>query len=156
MKQREYVLYAKKIKICLICIIVALFWRISTGHKLRTLFCVGCTTQIRFLHLFMLWFEWKWRILVVRLTQNSVRSLHPVDTLQNGATPRRRRIVEYICNFYWQSQFCQSILSDFSGPWQLFTWWSMGQSQASRFSSKYLKLSSEDEQSFYGFRTTWG
>ncbi len=38
----------------------------------------------------------------------------------------------------------------------LFTWQSMGLSQASRFSSKYLTLCSEDEQSFYGFVTTWG
>ncbi len=33
---------------------------------------------------------------------------------------------------------------------------SMGRSQASRFLSKYLKLRSEDEQSFYRFGTTWG
>uniref|UniRef100_A0A8C1WUX9 Adaptor related protein complex 3 subunit sigma 1 n=1 Tax=Cyprinus carpio TaxID=7962 RepID=A0A8C1WUX9_CYPCA len=38
----------------------------------------------------------------------------------------------------------------------LFICQSMGQSQASRFSSKYLKLCSEDEQSFYGFGTTCG
>ncbi len=30
----------------------------------------------------------------------------------------------------------------------------MGQSQASRFHPKYLKLCSEDEQSFYGFGMT--
>ncbi len=37
-----------------------------------------------------------------------------------------------------------------------FTWQSMGQSQASWFSSKYLKQCSKNEQSFYGFGTTWG
>ncbi len=57
----------------------------STGHKLRTLFCVSCTTRIRFLHLFTLWFELKQRIRVVRLTQNSLRSLRQADILQNGA-----------------------------------------------------------------------
>ncbi len=34
-------------------------------------------------------FEWKQRVRVVRLTQNSARSLRPADTLQNGATLKR-------------------------------------------------------------------
>ncbi len=74
---------------------VAPFWRISAGHKLRRLFRVSHTTRITLLHLFMLWFEWKQRILVARLTQKSVRSLRPADILQNGATlTQRRQIVE--------------------------------------------------------------
>ncbi len=38
----------------------------------------------------------------------------------------------------------------------LIVWQSMGPSQTSRFHPKYLKLCSEDEQSFYGFGLTCG
>ncbi len=66
-----------------ICITVVLFWKINTGCKLCTLFCVSCTKLIGFLHLFMLWFEWKQRI----------RGWHrtPYAVSKNGATLKRRR-----------------------------------------------------------------
>ncbi len=52
---------------------------------------------------------------------------------------------------FWMMSFI------FSGPWQ---WYLLGSRWCSHkppgFHSKYLKLCSEDEQSFYGFGTTWG
>ncbi len=68
----------------------ASFWRVSTERKLRTLFCVSRNTRIHLLRIFTFWFKWKQRILVARVTQNSVRSLRSVDTLQNGATRMQR------------------------------------------------------------------
>ncbi len=48
-------------------------------------------------------------------------------------------------------------LSYFSGPWQ---WYLLGSQWDSHkppgFHPKYVQLCSEDEQSFYGFGTTWG
>ncbi len=66
------------------------WWLYSTIRQLwvsaNWLCCsVSAAFRIRLLRLFMLWFEQKQRILVARLTQNSIRSLHPADNLQNGA-----------------------------------------------------------------------
>ncbi len=87
MKRREYVLYTKKKKrlystIRLLCVSVAPFWRVSTEHKLRTLFCVSRSTRIRCFHSNQSVNKCRRRIRAVRLTQNSVRSLHSVDTVQ--------------------------------------------------------------------------
>ncbi len=58
------------------------FWRVSTECKLRMLFCVSCTSRIRLLLFFTLWFEWNQHVHVVRLMHISVCSLRSVDTLQ--------------------------------------------------------------------------
>ncbi len=77
------------------------------------------------------------RILVLRLTQKSVRSLRSADILQNGATVTRRDTEETNCYFYFlclQKVFSSlhkiqieplmadglfwRCLSYFSGPWQ--------------------------------------
>ncbi len=92
---------------------------------------------------------------------------------------RRRRIVEKrkkCCNFYFlcvQKVFLMlhniqieplmtdgllwRCLSYFYGPWQCNLLGSQWDShKPPGFHPKYFKLCSEDEQSFYGFGTTWG
>ncbi len=143
MKLREYFLYAKKTKNDystiwiiqrLLCVSVAPFLRISTGRKLCTLFRVSHTSRIRLLRLFTLWFELKQRILVARLTQNSVHSLRPADILQNGATLTNcwikslffffaykkysRIFIMLRLNHWWQMDYSDDFFLYFSGPWQ--------------------------------------
>ncbi len=87
MKLREYFLYPKKTKITtlfnnsspphLLRVSVAAFWRISTGRKLRTLFCVSHTTWIRCFRSNQSVNKLRRCIRVVRLTQNCVHSLCP-------------------------------------------------------------------------------
>ncbi len=97
---------------------------------------------------------------MLRLIQKSVRSLHSVHNLQNGATVMRRDREETNCwkkllflfSLRTKSILVASLNSDWTtdGRWSiltmlfilfwvstvLITWQSMGQSQASRFSSK--------------------
>ncbi len=135
MKRREYFLYAKKIKI------MTLFNNLSPPRQriailenirwTQTAYAVLCQPH----HTDMvskLWFERKQRIRVVRLTQNSVRSLRPADILQNGTTLTQRRQIYIYLAVKWDSH------------------------KPPGFHQKYLKLFSEDEQSFYRFGTTWG
>ncbi len=68
------------------------------GRKLCMLFCVICTTRVRSFHSNQSVNKRRRCIRVVQLKQNSIRSLRPADTLQNGATlMQRRRIVELSC-----------------------------------------------------------
>ncbi len=103
-------------KISLLCISVVLFWRISTGRLLR---------------LFMLWFEWKQRIRVAWLTQNSIRSLRPVVTLQNGVNVEllnkvvifvffaykkySRSFITFRLNHWWQMDYSDDVCHTFLG-----------------------------------------
>ncbi len=106
-------------KISLLCISVVLFWRISTGRKLSMLFCVSRSTRIRLLRLFMLWFEWKQRIRVAWLTQNSIRSLRPVVTLQNGVNVELlNKVVIFV--FFAYKKYSRSFIT-----FRLNHWWQM-------------------------------
>ncbi len=92
----EYFLYAKKTKITPPHqhSYIAPFWRVSTEHKHHMLFCVSCTTQICCFRSNQSVNKRRKRIRVVRLTQKSIRCLHSVDTLQNGAMVTRRRRID--------------------------------------------------------------
>ncbi len=82
MKLREYFLYAKKTKMTTLFnnSTITPFWRVTTGRKLRMLFCVSHATRIRCFH--------------SNKSINKRRS-HPVDILQNSTTlMQRRRIFE--------------------------------------------------------------
>ncbi len=148
---------------------------------MRTLFCNSRNTRIRILRAFTLWFERKQRIRAVRLIQKSVSCLRSVDNLQNGATGdvERQRgdtflkkssyfyflCIQKVFSLHYKIQI-QPLMVDglpwrcfsyFSGPWQ---WELLGSQWDSHkrpgFHPKYHKLCSEDEQSFYGYGTTWG
>ncbi len=110
---------------------------------------------------------------------DAVRCLRSMGNIQNGTTVTRRDREETIC---WKKLFLFSLrtksilIASYNSYWTtdgrwttlamlfilfwtstvLFTWRSMGQSQASRFYLKYLKLCSEDKRSFYGVGTTCG
>ncbi len=106
------------------------FWRISTGRKLLMLFCINRTVRI-LLCLFMLWFEWKQRIRAVRLTQNSIHSLCPVGTLQNGVIVEllnkvvifvffaykkySRSFITFRLNHWWQMDYSDDVFHTFLG-----------------------------------------
>ncbi len=125
MKWREYFFCAKKTKqrfystIRLLWFSVASFWRISAGRKQRTLFCVSRTAQIRLLRLFTLWFKWKQRILVARLTQNSVHCLRPADILSKMALRWIRgdgiRFITSRLNHWWQMDYSDDAFHTFLG-----------------------------------------
>ncbi len=124
MKRREYFLYAKKIKII-------------------TFFQQFVSSVLRFLRVFTLWFEWKQRILVLRLTQKSARSLRPADILQNGATVTRRDTEETNCwknvffiFFAYKKYSCRFI------KFRLNHWWQMDYSDDA--SHTFLGLDSEN------------
>ncbi len=53
-----------------------LFWRLSPGRKMCTLFCISLDTGMRLIHWFTLWFECRQLSLVAQLTQ-SARVLRP-------------------------------------------------------------------------------
>ncbi len=97
MKRREYFLYAKKTKI------TTLFNNSSQRsaileniHWTKTAYAeVSSTTRIRCFHSNQSINKRRRCILAVRLKQNSVRYLCPVDILQNGAkVTQMRQIVE--------------------------------------------------------------
>ncbi len=141
----------------LLCVSIAPFWRISTGCKQRTLLFVSRTTRMRCFHAIQSINKHRSCILVARLTNKRVRCLHPVDILQNSTTLKQRRL-----NCWIKSLFCflctekvfsslhkiqiEPLMADglFWRCFSYFIWTltvqfimeSMGQSQASRFSSK--------------------
>ncbi len=161
MKLREYFLHAKKTKIttlfnnssppCLLLVTVAPFWRISTGRKLRTLFCQLRHTDTSSTFIYAL--IWK-------------KTAYPcgaADTEQctqfasSGYSPKLHgdkllnKVVIFVSFAYknysrsfitlrWTSDGRWTILTmSFILFWALtvlFTWQSMGQSQAPVFSSK--------------------
>ncbi len=64
-----------------------------------------------------------------------------------------RRFIKFRLNHWWQMDY----FDNFSGPWQCYLFGSQWDShKPPGFHPKYLKLCSEDEQSFYRFGTTWG
>ncbi len=73
----------------------------------------------------MLWFEWKQRIRVVQLTQNSIRSLRPADILQNGAMVTRRRIDELLNKVVIFIFFAYKKCSRHFITFRLNHWWQM-------------------------------
>ncbi len=105
MKLQEYFLYAKKTKI------TTLFNNLSPPSQrsailesirwTQTAYAVLCQPHhtdtnvvikaYRYVFYVYLCFDLNISVCVVRLTQNSVRSLRPADTLQNGATLTWRR-----------------------------------------------------------------
>ncbi len=95
MKLREYFLYAKKTKMTTLFNNSTLtpFWRVTTGRKLRMLFCVSHATRIRCFHSNQSINKRRSRIRVERLTQNSILSLRPVDIIQNSTTLMQRRLI---------------------------------------------------------------
>ncbi len=58
---------------------------------------LSCNAWIRIVRLFTFWFEWKQRIHVLLMTENSVRTLCPSDALQNGVTLTQRDREETNC-----------------------------------------------------------
>ncbi len=139
------------------------------------LFWVSCTTQICCFMLFSFKSkckECRRRIRVAQLTQNSIRYLCPTDILQNGADAEEKNCwIKSL--FLFEKAFLslhdspiEPLMADglfwrcisyFSGPWQ---WYLLGSQWHSHkppgFHPKYLKLCSEEEQSFYRFGTIWG
>ncbi len=67
-----------------LCVSVEPFWRLSTERKLRTLFCISRNTRMRYFRSNQSVNTRRKRILVLRLTQKSVRSLCSVDNLQKS------------------------------------------------------------------------
>ncbi len=107
--QRIIFFWDLKKKIRLLCISVVLFWRISTGRLLR---------------LFMLWFEWKQRIRVAWLTQNSIRSLRPVNVeLLNKVVifvffaykKYSRSFITFRLNHWWQMEYSDDVFHTLLG-----------------------------------------
>ncbi len=102
-------------------------------------------------------------------TQFASSGYSPKRLYGDATESQRRRIVwinRYLFSLRRKSVLVASLNSDWTtdGRWTiltmsfilfwaltvLFTWQSMGQSQAPGFHPKYLKLCSEDERSFYG------
>ncbi len=164
MKRREYFLYTKKIKIT--TFITTFFTTITLlsvsprqcnaildfERKQRELFCIRLNTRMRIL-----------------------RCLRSIHNFQNGATLTRRDREKMNCckkSFFLCVQNVFSSLHKiqiepltadgvfwrwFSEPRQRYLLGSQWDShKPSGFYLKYLKLCSEDEQSFYGVGTTCG
>ncbi len=135
------------------------------------------------LRLFTLWFEWKQRIRYAADTEERTllasSGYSPKWRYTESEETNCWIKSLFLFSLHRKSVLIASLYSDWTtdGRWTilmmlfflfwaltvLFTWKSMGQSQTSRFSkylknhfTKYLILCSEDEQSFYGFGTTWG
>ncbi len=127
------------------------------------LFCVSRTTRIRLLRLFTLWFERKQRICAMRLTQNSVRRVYSpkwqdetncwikslfLFSLRTKLFLSLHKVqIEPLMadGLFWRC------LSHFSGHWQCNLLGSQWDShKPPGFHTKYIKLCSEDEQTFTG------
>ncbi len=68
------------------------YW-VERWCKLHMMFCVSCATRIHSFRSNQSINKRRKHMHVVQLTQNSVCSLRPADTLQNGAMLTRRKLV---------------------------------------------------------------
>ncbi len=128
-------------------------------RKQRTFFCIRLNPGMRYVHENQSVNTCRICILVLRRIQKSVHCLRSVHNLQNGATVTRRDRGDemlkkiYIFFFFAYKRYSRRIIQfrlNPDGRWtslamifilvwtstMLFTWQSMGQSQASRFLSK--------------------
>ncbi len=125
------------------------FWILPIERKQRTLFYIRLNARMCYFHSNQSVNTRRIRILALRRMQKRVHCLRSMGNIQNGATLTRRD------SFFFCKQKVFSLLhknSDWTpdGRWTslamlfillwtstvLFTWQSMGQSQASRFLSK--------------------
>jgi len=126
------------------------FWRVSTGPKQSTLFCVIRTTWIRCFYSNQSANKHRKCICVVWLTQKSVRCFGPTNTrikLLFLFSLHRKSVLVASVNSDWTTDGRWSILTMSFILWWTwiyltlsFTWQSMGQSQVSQFSSKLSQI----------------
>ncbi len=113
--------------------------------------------RICFLCLFTLWFAWKQRIRVVRLTQKSIRCLRSVNKVSFILFAYKKyshRFIKSRLNHWWQMDYFEDVFHTFLDL-DSFNCLAVNGTVTSLPVFIPNILNCEDERSCYGFGTTW-